>query len=99
MAWANAGDAAGAAARLEAALVVRPRDVSCMISLAAVRKKQGDAREALAVLERAAAVAPEVRARFIEPLERETSRIRETAATKRRDKNAQKKTRGKGKRR
>ena len=72
MAWANAGDAAGAAARLEAALVVRPRDVSCMISLAAVRKKQGDAREALAVLERAAAVAPEVRARFIEPLERET---------------------------
>ena len=43
-----------------------------MISLAAVRKKQGDAREALAVLERAAAVAPEVRARFIEPLERET---------------------------
>ena len=72
MAWANAGDAAGAAARLEAALVVRPRDVSCMISLAAVRKKQGDAREALAVLERAAALAPEVRARFIEPLERET---------------------------
>ena len=45
-------------ARLEAALVVRPRDVSCMISLAAVRKKQGDAREALAVLERAAALAP-----------------------------------------
>jgi len=43
-----------------------------MISLAAVRKKQGDAREALAVLERAAALAPEVRARFIEPLERET---------------------------
>jgi len=72
VAWANAGDAAGAAARLEAALVVRPRDVSCMISLAAVRKKQGDAREALAVLERAAALAPEVRARFIEPLERET---------------------------
>jgi hypothetical protein len=54
-------------------------------------------REALAVLERAAEIAPEVRARFIEPLERETSRIRETAATKRRDKNAQK--RGKGKRR
>ena len=72
MAWANAGDSAGAAARLEAGLVVRPRDVSCMISLAAVRKKQGDAREALAVLERAAALAPEVRARFIEPLERET---------------------------
>ena len=72
VAWANAGDSAGAAARLEAALVVRPRDVSCMISLAAVRKKQGDAREALAVLERAAALAPEVRARFIEPLERET---------------------------
>ena len=72
VAWANAGDAAGAAARLEAALVVRPRDLDCMISLAAVRKKQGDAREALAVLERAAALAPEVRARFIEPLERET---------------------------
>ena len=72
VAWANAGDAVGAAARLEAALVVRPRDVSCMISLAAVRKKQGDAREALAVLERAAALAPEVRARFIGPLERET---------------------------
>jgi len=72
VAWANAGDAAGAAARLEAALVVRPRDLDCMISLAAVRKKQGDAPEALAVLERAAALAPEVRARFIEPLERET---------------------------
>jgi len=72
VAWANAGDAVGAAARLEAALVVRPRDLDCMISLAAVRKKQGDAREALAVLERAAALAPEVRARFIEPLERET---------------------------
>ena len=51
---------------------MNPRDVSCLISLAAVRKKQGDAREALAVLERAAALAPEVRARFIEPLERET---------------------------
>jgi len=72
VAWANAGDAACAAARLEAALVVRPRDLDCMISLAAVRKKQGDAPEALAVLERAAALAPEVRARFIEPLERET---------------------------
>jgi len=72
VAWANAGDAVGAAARLEAALVVRPRDLDCMISLAAVRKKQGDAPEALAVLERAAALAPEVRARFIEPLERET---------------------------
>jgi membrane protein insertase Oxa1/YidC/SpoIIIJ len=99
VATANAGDSLGATARLEAALVVRPRDVSCLISLAAVRKKQGDVREALAVLERAAKIAPEVRARFIEPLERETSRIRETAATKRRDKNAQKKTRGKGKRR
>jgi membrane protein insertase Oxa1/YidC/SpoIIIJ len=99
VATANAGDSLGATARLEAALVVRPRDVSCLISLAAVRKKQGDVREALAVLERAAKIAPEVRARFIEPLERETSRIRETAATKRRDKSAQKKTRGKGKRR
>lgn len=99
VATANAGDSLGATARLEAALVVRPRDVSCLISLAAVRKKQGDVQEALAVLERAAKIAPEVRARFIEPLERETSRIRETAATKRRDKNAQKKTRGKGKRR
>ena len=64
-----------------------------------MRKKQGDVREALAVLELAAKIAPEVRARFIEPLERETSLIRETAATKRRDKSAQKKTRGKGKRR
>ena len=99
VATANAGDSLGATARLEAALVVRPRDVSCLISLAAVRKKQGDVREALAVLERAAKIAPEVRARFIEPLERETSRIRETAATKIRDKSAQKKTRGKGKRR
>ena len=99
VATANAGDSLGATARLEAALVVRPRDVSCLISLAAVRKKQGDVREALAVLERAAKIAPEVRARFIEPLEWETSRIRETAATKRRDKSAQKKTRGKGKRR
>ncbi len=99
VATANAGDSLGATARLEAALVVRPRDVSCLISLAAVRKKQGDVQEALAVLERAAKIAPEVRARFIEPLERETSRIRETAATKRRDKNAKKKTRGKGKRR
>ena len=97
VATANAGDSLGATARLEAALKIRPRDVSCLISLAAVRKKQGDVREALAVLERAAEIAPEVRARFIEPLERETSRIRETAATKRRDKNAQK--RGKGKRR
>ena len=100
VATANAGDSLGATARLEAALKIRPRDVSCLISLAAVRKKQGDVREALAVLERAAKIAPEVRARFIEPLERETSRIRETErATKRRDKNAQKKTRGKGKRR
>ena len=100
VATANAGDSLGATARLEAALKIRPRDVSCLISLAAVRKKQGDVREALAVLERAAEIAPEVRARFIEPLERETSRIRETErATKRRDKNAQKKTRGKGKRR
>ena len=99
VATANAGDSLGATARLEAALKIRPRDVSCLISLAAVRKKQGDVREALAVLERAAEIAPEVRARFIEPLERETSRIRETAATKRRDKSAQKKTRGKGKRR
>ena len=99
VATANAGDSLGATARLEAALKIRPRDVSCLISLAAVRKKQGDVREALAVLERAAKIAPEVRARFIEPLERETSRIRETSATKRRDKNAQKKTRGKGKRR
>ena len=98
VATANAGDSLGATARLEAALKIRPRDVSCLISLAAVRKKQGDVREALAVLERAAEIAPEVRARFIEPLERETSRIRETErATKRRDKNAQK--RGKGKRR
>lgn len=97
VATANAGDSLGATARLEAALKIRPRDVSCLISLAAVRKKQGDVREALAVLERAAKIAPEVRARFIEPLERETSRIRETSATKRRDKNAQK--RGKGKRR
>ena len=97
VATANAGDSLGATARLEAALKIRPRDVSCLISLAAVRKKQGDVREALAVLERAAEIAPEVRARFIEPLERETSRIRETSATKRRDKNAQK--RGKGKRR
>ena len=72
VALASSGDVAGAAARLEAALASRPRDVSCMISLAAVRKKQGDARAALAVLERAAAIAPEVRARFIEPLERET---------------------------
>ena len=72
VATANAGDSTGATARLEAALVVRPRDVSCLISLAAVRKKQGDVREALAVLERAAKIAPEVRARFIEPLERET---------------------------
>jgi YidC/Oxa1 family membrane protein insertase len=95
VATANAGDSLGATARLEAALKIRPRDVSCLISLAAVRKKQGDVREALAVLERAAEIAPEVRARFIEPLERETSRIRETErATKRRDKNAQKKTRG-----
>ena len=100
VATANAGDSLGATARLEAALKIRPRDVSCLISLAAVRKKQGDVREALAVLERAAKIAPEVRARFIEPLERETSRIRETErATKRRDKNAQKITRGKGKRR
>ena len=46
-----------------------PRDVSCMISLAAVRKKQGDAREALAVL----GAPPRSRrrcARAIEPLER-----------------------------
>ena len=92
VATANAGDSTGATARLEAALVVRPRDVSCLISLAAVRKKQGDVREALAVLERAAKIAPEVRARFIEPLERETS-LSETSATKRRDKNAKKKKR------
>ena len=82
VAKASSGDAAGAASRLEAALVVRPRDVSCMISLAAVRKKQGDPREALAVLERAAAIAPEVRARFIEPLERET-RAKPSAAGRR----------------
>ena len=92
VATANAGDSTGATARLDAALVVRPRDVSCLISLAAVRKKQGDVREALAVLERAAKIAPEVRARFIEPLERETS-LSETSATKRRDKNAKKKKR------
>ena len=40
----------------------------------------------------AAKIAPEVRARFIEPLERETS-LSETSATKRRDKNAKKKKR------
>jgi len=71
VASANLNDFAGAAERLEAAALLRPNDVASVLSLAAVLQRAGDLDGAMRALERAAALAPEVRERFIEPLERE----------------------------
>ena len=74
VARANVGDLAAAATALGAAIALNDKDVSSMISLAAVRKRSGDLKGAFEVLERAAKIAPEVRERFIAPLEKETAR-------------------------
>jgi YidC/Oxa1 family membrane protein insertase len=74
VARANVGDLAAAATALDAAIALNDKDVSSMISLAAVRKRSGDLKGAFEVLERAAKIAPEVRERFIAPLEKETAR-------------------------
>ena len=62
---------------MEGALAIRGGDVSSMLSLAAVRKGTGDAKGAVEVLERAAALVPEVRERYLEPLLRQIDEGRE----------------------
>ena len=55
-------------------MALRPEDAGAGVSLAAVRKSAGDLEGALEALEKAARVAPEVRERFVAPLEREMER-------------------------
>jgi len=77
VARANAGHLEAAARALEGALAIREGDVSSMLSLAAVRKGTGDVKGAVDVLERAAALVPEVRERYLEPLLRQIDDGRE----------------------
>ena len=77
VARANAGHLEAAARALEGALAIRGGDVSSMLSLAAVRKGTGDAKGAAEILERAAALVPEVRERYLEPLLRQIDEGRE----------------------
>ena len=72
----NAGDLKAAVRALEEAIELRDGDVTSMITLAAVHKQSGGTNAALEVLKRAEKIAPEVRERFIEPLELELAQGR-----------------------
>ena len=74
VARANLGELASAATNLKAAIDLRAGDVTSMLSLAAVHKRAGAMDSALEVLARAEKLVPEVRERFIEPLEKELAR-------------------------
>ena len=78
VARAQLGDLPGAARRLEEAIDASQSagvaHVKAMLSLASVRKTDGDAAGAMEALRRAERHAPEVRERYIEPLERQMAK-------------------------
>ena len=78
VARAQLGDLPAAARRLEEAIDASQSagvaHVKAMLSLASVRKTDGDAAGAMEALRRAERHAPEVRERYIEPLERQMAK-------------------------
>ena len=78
VAMAQLGDLPAAARRLEEAIDASQSagvaHVKAMLSLASVRKTDGDAAGAMEALRRAERHAPEVRERYIEPLERQMAK-------------------------
>jgi len=67
---------------LKRSIELRNDDVATMLSLAAVLKKTGDLYGALAVLEQASGIAPEIRQRFLAPLQLEIERSKKRDAHK-----------------